>query len=143
MRHRVGLHETDAAGVMFAGHIATLAHAAYERALLAAGCDLAAVIRAGTLALPLRRSEADFLAPIRHGDTLALHVALGERRAHGYRVAIELRRDQDATPAARVVQTHVCIDADGRKHPLPETVAAALDRLADPRRPPTGRSVPY
>lgn len=125
--HRVGLHETDAAGVMFVGHIVTLAHCAYERALAAAGCDLAALIRDGQVALPLLRCEADFRAPIRHGQELGLRVRLIERQDQAYRVRITLTaQDRDL---AVIEQGHVCIDHQRRRCALPPAVAEALDRL--------------
>ncbi|MDA3960300.1 MAG: acyl-CoA thioesterase [Planctomycetota bacterium] len=127
MHHRVGLHETDAAGVMFAGHIVTLAHSMYEQALATAGCDIAALIRNGEVGLPLIRCEADFRAPIRHGDQLSVAVTLAEQREHGYQVVVTLHCNN--TAAAAIKQTHVCIDSAGSKTALPPAVRAALDAL--------------
>jgi 1,4-dihydroxy-2-naphthoyl-CoA hydrolase len=125
--HRVGLHETDAAGVMFAGHIVTLAHSAYETALATAGCDLAELIRSAAIALPLVRCEADFRAPLHHGQELTLRVRLLAREERGYRVRISLAaQDRDL---AVVEQLHACIDRERRRCALPPAVAAALDRL--------------
>lgn len=133
MPYLIRLDDIDAAGVVFAPRICAIAHALWEEDLAAAGLALAAVLADGAYALPLVRLEADFRAPLRHGERIAATYAAscGE---DGFRVAISLR-GEDGRERALVVQTHACIALPARRRTaLPATVAAALSRLpAAPR----------
>jgi 1,4-dihydroxy-2-naphthoyl-CoA hydrolase len=127
-RHRVGIEEIDAAGVMFGPRIVALAHRAYEARALGHGIDLAALVRAGVHALPLVRVEADFLSPIRHGDELEIAVRCAAIGRSSYRIHCAVRCG--GTVAANVVQVHACIDVKRhRVEALPVDVIAALRRM--------------
>ena len=152
--HRVTIDEIDAAGVMFAGTICTLAHrayeqvlhhvgldlmqdllvgtvgqGAYEQVLHHVGLDLAEMVRAGGIALPLRALHADFRRPIHHGHELNISVAVAERRDHGYRVQITIAEATGGDVLAVIEQVHACLGPAGTKCALPATVLGALDRL--------------
>ena len=127
--HRVTIDEIDAAGVMFAGTICTLAHRAYEQVLHHVGLDLAEMVRAGGIALPLRALHADFRRPIHHGHELNISVAVAERRDHGYRVQITIAEATGGDVLAVIEQVHACLGPAGTKCALPATVLGALDRL--------------
>lgn len=134
VHHRVGLHEVDAAGVMFAASICTLAHTAYETALLEVGLDLAELVRAGPVHLPMRRLAADFRGPIRHGDRLVCSVAVDDLGDDAYTCSVALIAEPDRRRMqgmrALITQQHVCIDPDDHcTRPLPDAIRAALSRL--------------
>jgi acyl-CoA thioesterase FadM len=134
MAYLIRLDDVDAAGVVFAPRICAIAHALWEEELALAGLPLARLLAEGRHALPLVRLEADFLAPLRHGERiLAGHVATPEGDC-GFRVAISLV-GEDGRLRARVVQEHACIALpERRRTALPGEVAAALSRLpAAPR----------
>jgi acyl-CoA thioesterase FadM len=126
--YTVRLNDIDAAGVVFAARICAIAHECYEDDLGAAGLSLADVLADGNCLLPLVRIEADFRAPLRHGDRLIPRyaVACAEDR---YRVGIELCLP-DGRVAASVAQHHRCLSSDRRPLPLPPPVRTALERLA-------------
>lgn len=126
--YTIRLNDIDAAGVVFAARICAIAHECYEEDLAAAGLPLATLLAEGACLLPLVRLEADFRAPLRHGDrvTTAYTVELGPDR---YQIAIELRLANDR-PAARVNQFHRCLSATRQPLDLPPAVRTALERLA-------------
>lgn len=129
MRWRVRLDDIDAGGVVFAARLIALAHQAYEEAMDEAGLALAAVVRDGRWALPLVRVEADFRAPLRHGDDLTLVVGLAGSSERSYRIVVRVFT-APARLAAQVEQVHVALDlASGRAEALPEALRAALARL--------------
>ncbi|MBM4376894.1 MAG: acyl-CoA thioesterase, partial [Deltaproteobacteria bacterium] len=76
--HRVTARffEVDRAGILFFGRVFEMCHAAYEELLLAAEADIETLIATDGVGLPLVRSEADFVKPIRLHDRLDVSIAL-------------------------------------------------------------------
>jgi 1,4-dihydroxy-2-naphthoyl-CoA hydrolase len=125
--YTVRLNDIDAAGVVFAARICAIAHECYEDDLAAAGLPLARLLAEGSCLLPLVRLEADFRAPLRHGDRLTTRYAV-ECGTDRYHVTIELRLDDDRV-AGRVIQHHRCLSAARQACSLPPAVRDALTRL--------------
>jgi YbgC/YbaW family acyl-CoA thioester hydrolase len=126
--HRVQLQEVDAAGVVFFGTYFTIAHQAYERALLACGFDLAPLLAAGRHALPMVHAEADYQAPLRYGDTATVAVTCGRigERSFTLDYAVSAR----GVAVARLRHVHACLDvAAQRSTALPADLVAALKKL--------------
>jgi 1,4-dihydroxy-2-naphthoyl-CoA hydrolase len=124
-RFRVRLHDTDAAGIMFCGHLFRHAHDAYEGFMSNLGLPLDGLIRAGCR-LPLVHAEADYLMPMHHGEEIRVEVgvaALGGARftlAYGFRDGAGVVRAH-----ARTVHVHAAKNGDGAA-PLPDELRAAL-----------------
>lgn len=132
INRRILLDDCDAAGVVFGPRIAALAHHAYEEVLAEVGIDLAALIRAGEIALPYVHLECEFRAPMQHGDLIAIEVTCGRIGASSYTVHINFSRDQGRgqESCARVSQTHVAIACATRaKIDLPVCIREALAAL--------------
>ncbi len=122
---RIHLDDVDAAGVAFGPRLIMLAHRAAETILARHGLDIAVILRAGRIALPLVRIETDFRAPLRHGDSVVADLVC--RRIGTSSVTLATRLCAGSTVACEVVQIHACIDA--RTHqtiPLPDDLRAAL-----------------
>jgi len=128
-RFQVRLHDIDAAGVLFYGHLFRHAHDAYEGFMSRLGFPLAGLIRAGCR-LPLVHAEADYLVPMCHGEEISVEVsltALGRARFHlDYRFLDAAGR---LAARARTVHVHLAETGD-RAAPLPEELWAALAPLA-------------
>ncbi len=130
INRRILLDDCDAAGVVFGPRIVALAHHAYEESLAAVGVDLAALIRAGELALPYVHLDCEFRAPLRHGDELRLAVTCEKIGTTSFTMAIEFFRAAES--CAKVRQTHVAIACATRaKTELPATIRAALTIFTD------------
>lgn len=126
--YRVRLDDIDAAGVVFCARCVAIGHAAYEDALAAAGLPLPEVLRAGRIALPLVHVEADFKAPMRHGEDLTVTVTIAALSERSYSVLVGMAGAQGT--AATVRQVHAAVDrASGQAIPLPAEVRAALLKL--------------
>lgn len=125
---QVNLHDTDAAGVLFFAHLLRHAHDAYE-AMMAEGDEpIAELIRAGRVHLPIVHCEADYLAPIRHGDLVQVEVEparLGESSfTLHYRFAVA------DTPAASATTVHVAFDPDRKvRTQLPENIKLIFSNI--------------
>ena len=123
-RFRVALHDTDAAGVLFFGHLFRHAHDAYEAWMAGLGFPLDALLRDGALRLPIVHAEADYRRPLRHGDAVTVRLAVAELGDSAFTVAYDFL-DAGRGRAASARTVHVGIDADGRRG-LPDPLRAAL-----------------
>lgn len=72
--YRFLLDDIDAAGVVFGPRLIAIAHRAAEEALAEVGLDFAAVLKEGRIALPIVKIDAEFRAPIHHGDQVNLGI---------------------------------------------------------------------
>lgn len=124
-RFRVRLHDTDAAGIMFYGHLFRHAHDAYEGFMSSLGLPLDGLIRAGCR-LPLVHAEADYLMPLRHGDEIRVEVGVAVLGGAKFTLAYGFRDEAGALRArARTVHVHVAERGVGAA-PLPDELRAAL-----------------
>ncbi len=124
---RVALHDTDTAGVMFFGHLFRHLHDAYEHWMDGLGFPIDALIREREILLPLSHAEADFRAPLRHGDQVRIELALLELETTRFTLAYRCLTGS-ATLSASALTRHCCIDPE-RHQPtdLPAPLAQALE----------------
>ncbi len=123
-RFRVALHDTDAAGVLFFAHLFRHAHDAYEVWMAALGFPLDAMLRDGGLRLPIVDAEADYRRPLRHGDTVTVHLAVAETGDSAFTLDYRFL-DATGALAASARTVHVGIDrSDDRA--LPEALRQTL-----------------
>ena len=125
--HRtVRLSDTDAAGVVFFARTLAMCHEAYEESLAAAGLPLKDFLGASDVVVPIARSEADYLRPLRPGDKLRITVAPEPLTANSFALRFEIVKLGAAEKvAARVRTEHVCTSPAKRERaPLPPALAA-------------------
>jgi len=122
----VRLHDTDAAGVLFFAHLLRHAHDAYESLMAAAGLPLQDLIRDG-IALPIVHADADYLAPIRHGDRIRVEVSVSDIRRRSFSLAYRFL-DCRGGLRAQAGTVHVLTGSE-REPVLPEALSLALSRL--------------
>ncbi|HSQ06210.1 MAG TPA: acyl-CoA thioesterase [Chromatiaceae bacterium] len=129
---RVRLHDIDAAGVMFFGHLFRHAHDAYESFMAGLGWPLTDLIQTGVL-LPLVHAEADYRQPLRHGEEIRVEVACEHLGRSSFTIGYGFYDAQGGLRAtARTVHVHLGPDSAG-KAPLPEAIRSALSLRYDPR----------
>src|SRR5690349_8414066 len=68
----IRLADTDAAGVVYFVRTLSLCHEAYEEALANAGIALADLLGGSGIMVPIARSEAEYLRPLRAGDKVRI-----------------------------------------------------------------------
>jgi 1,4-dihydroxy-2-naphthoyl-CoA hydrolase len=129
-RFTVPLHDVDAAGIMFFGHLFRHAHDAYEAFMNALGFPLDRMIREGKWLLPLVHAEADYRLPLRHGDSARIRLCVS--RVGGTSFSLSYRfADESGRTLAEAGTVHVLLSrvtASGRA--LPEDLKRALSRWA-------------
>lgn len=133
--HRVHLHETDSAGVLFFGQLFTLAHNAYEEWLLNAGLSLRTLLDEGTFAIPLIHASADYHHPIQLHDLLTVTIELIEQGQSSFTLKSAIwTTEGEQSLMGEVTTIHVTTSTEsGEAIPLPQTVTEALQRAQQER----------
>lgn len=130
---RIRLHDTDAAGVLFYGHLFRHAHDAYESFMDQIGFPLHELIGAGaapSLPLPISRAEARYLRPLRQGDAVRVELRVAEVRTRSFALDYRFLDDQDR-PCAEARTVHCLVGGDGAS--LPHALRRALTERVDHR----------
>jgi 1,4-dihydroxy-2-naphthoyl-CoA hydrolase len=127
---RVRLHDTDAAGVLFFGHLFRHLHDAYESFMGSIGFPLAELIApsttAASVALPIVHAEADYSSPLHHGDTVSVGLTVAEVRTRSFALDYVLADSRGCT-CARGRTVHVMAHpGDPASVRLPEGLRYAL-----------------
>jgi 1,4-dihydroxy-2-naphthoyl-CoA hydrolase len=100
--------DTDAAGVVFFANYLSICHEAYEEALGAAGLDVATFFSAHGIVVPIAKSTAEYLRPLRVGDKVRVTVKPELLSENSFALNYELTRlNPIAKLAARVRTEHV------------------------------------
>jgi acyl-CoA thioesterase FadM len=129
-QRRILLNDIDAAGVAFSARIIAIAHESFELAMAASGAALESLI-AARVGLPLVHVEADFHAPMRHGDLIDIDVHCARIGGGSVTIAISLRRG--TKPTATVRQIHACVDMDALvSRPLTDALRAVFAAWGPP-----------
>jgi 1,4-dihydroxy-2-naphthoyl-CoA hydrolase len=120
--------DTDAAGVVFFANFLSLCHEAYEESLAAAGIDLTTFFSDHGVVVPIAKSEASYLRPLRAGDKVLVALAPEPLSENSYALNCEVVKLGAAKKTvARVRTEHVCISSKTRERlPLPPALAAWL-----------------
>lgn len=117
--------DCDPAGVIFYPRAFELAHAAVEEFLRAAiGGD--AWFSSAVYAFPIRHAEADFLAPMKPGETFRVRVSVQQTGTTSMTFVAEFT-DSAGLAAARVRTVQVAVDrASGKATAIPAEVLSKL-----------------
>jgi acyl-CoA thioesterase FadM len=118
----VRFQDVDGAGVLFFGRIYDYLHVAYEEFWVSGGVDRAYFFTGAPWIVPIAHSEADYKAPIRHGETITVTIEVVKVG----RASFELRYDVtgprgpgDRRVAAKTVHAFATREAEGRLKPSP------------------------
>jgi YbgC/YbaW family acyl-CoA thioester hydrolase len=125
MSRRVAFQEVDAAGTIYYARVYEYFGDAYIDLLEKGGVSLAAAMQSKVWFAPLVHSEADYLSPMRFGDSVTVHVVKVDCRASaatvGYRIV-----SPEGLPLAVGCTVHVFVDSSFRRCPVPPDVRRAL-----------------
>ena len=129
---RIRLHDTDAAGVMFYGHLFRHAHDAYESFIEHLGFPLQELI--GTrntgpkVRLPITRAEARYERPLRLGDQVQVDLRVAEVRRRSFAIAYRFIDEQGYTCAtAQTLHCLVSEDDAGLPAKMRDALTACIE----------------
>lgn len=121
----VPLHDCDPAGVMFYGHLFRHAHDAYEAFMADRGMPLQEIFAAGKYKYPLVHAEADYRAPMPHGERIEARLSVERVGTTAFTLQVVFYA-ADGSEAATATTVHACIDAAWKKAALPDGLRALL-----------------
>ena len=118
----------DRAGIAYFARAFEYAHEAFEELLGAAG--LASVFDAEEWGMPLVHAEADYRAPMRLGDRIAVRATVAALSPRTITVAFELVGEADGRLRASVRHVHAFVELEGlRPRGAPEALLTGLRGL--------------
>lgn len=126
-QHKIKLHESDAAGIIFFSNQFKIVHDAYESLLDHLGLGFPVLLKEKSYFLPIVHAESDFKKPILVGDLLEIHVTVEHVGETSFTFAYTiLNTQQDCVGTAKTV--HVTIDKKTRqKIPLPKEMREKIE----------------
>jgi len=128
--YTIGLHDTDAAGILFSGSIFRICNVAYEAMLEKIGYGLALLFERRTMSLPVVHLEADFKHPMTPGQRIEIVLRVLRIGRTSYRVGYELTSPEGEC-LATAASVHVCVDVKNRRPmDIPVPFRRALETYA-------------
>lgn len=117
--------DTDAAGVVFFANYLALCHEAYEESLAANAIDLAAFFQNTGVVVPIAKSSAEYLRPLRPGEKLRITVSPEPISENSFAISYEIFKLKPVEKlAARIRTEHVATSPAKRERvPLPADLA--------------------
>lgn len=128
--YTIGLHDTDAAGLIFSANLIRICHIAYEALLEDIGYGMAVLFERRTMSLPVVHIEADFVRALTVGKKVEIAACVAKVGKSSYRMEYELR-DSAGETYATAATVQVCVDL--RIHEpmdLPAAFRSALEKYA-------------
>jgi YbgC/YbaW family acyl-CoA thioester hydrolase len=122
----VRFQDVDAAGIIFYPRVLEYMSDVYIAMLLRSGWDLPKELGQNAVGTPLVHAEADYLSPLRFGDTVNVEIVALRLGTSSFTVGYRVRTA--AGVVAAVGQTvHVCLDrATFKPQPIPDGLRAML-----------------
>lgn len=105
----IHLHQIDAAGVMFYGHLFSLIHDSYEAFLNSKDLSLQQIINQKDYVLPIVHAEADYKKGITLGEIININLQISQLTEHSFTIAYALTNNSKAE-VATAKTVHVAID---------------------------------
>lgn len=117
--------DTDAAGVVFFANYLAICHEAYEESLAGSGIDLAVFFQSTGVVVPIAKSTAEYLRPLRPGEKLRITVSPEPISENSFAVNYEIFKLKPVEKlAARLRTEHVATSPAKRERvPLPAELA--------------------
>jgi 1,4-dihydroxy-2-naphthoyl-CoA hydrolase len=125
---KIGLHHTDAAGILFYSQVFTLAYEAFDAWLEHLGVGVAWIIHDSDFLFPYVHAEADYLSGMTVGQTATIDLSIEKIGASSLTVVYLFRVEERQTALVKTV--HVAISKETQsKTDLPQSLTEALSRF--------------
>lgn len=126
----VRFQDVDAAGIIFYPRVLEYMSDVYIAMLMSSGWDLPKELGQSSVGTPLVHAEADYLSPLRFGDSVSVEIVGVKMGTTSFTVGYRVRSDGGVVAA--VGQTvHVCLDRSTFKpHEIPPALRSILSGKA-------------
>lgn len=126
LKFTVNFDEADGEGIVFFGNYFRLAHRALEAYLAQIGFPWEEWFKNKDFGVPLRHVEADYLRPLRPGDTFIAVIRISEIGESSVTFDYEFQ-DPAGKPLAKIKTAHVFASRkDFKKMTIPESIRHRL-----------------
>lgn len=133
---QIKFYQADPAGIMFFGHIYSLAHDAHEQYIQACGYAWKDWFLGKEYLIPIRHSEADYLRPFRAGEIYDVEVGVYGFSKTTYKTKYVFKKNDQIHGIVRLI--HTCIDPKNfKKTDIPTAVLEKLTQFTLPESDPT------
>jgi 1,4-dihydroxy-2-naphthoyl-CoA hydrolase len=125
--HKIKLHETDAAGLLFFANQFHIIHDAYEALLEESGFGFAVMLKEKDYFLPIVHAESDYKKPLFVGDVIEIQIKVKNIGKTSFTFSYTLLNSKlEVIGIAETV--HVTIDkSEHKKIPLPQDFQEKLE----------------
>lgn len=118
--------EADPAGIMFFGNIFGISHDAFEEFIVAAGYTWSEWFKTQDYIIPIRHTEANYLAPFFPGQTYDLAVTVSKIGQTSFTMKYEFSKN--SVSHAVVTMVHTVVDTKTKqKLALPQIMRTRLE----------------
>lgn len=117
--------EADPAQIMYFGNLINFAHDTFEQFIVAAGYKYKEWFSKNDYMIPIRHCEADFLAPLRPGETYQVEATVAQIRDTSFQMKYVFKSGDKVHGIVKMVHS-VLASATLQKTPLPQIMR---DRL--------------
>jgi 1,4-dihydroxy-2-naphthoyl-CoA hydrolase len=118
--NRVRMHDTDMAGILYFPRQFRFAHDALEDFVESLGFTFDQIFHREKFVFVIVHAEADYLAPLRVGDKLEVHLAIESIGESSFTVSYLIYK-LDKTLVGKAKTVHVTLESTSRKKiPIPE-----------------------
>lgn len=126
---KIKLYHTDAANLIFYSNLFNLAHECYEEFMENSGFSILKIIDEGKIMIPVVHAEADFIKPIRLGDSIEIQLTLFSTGKSSYKLDYNFYNEyKEKVAFARIA--HVVVSVKDRKPmKIPEELFKNLETL--------------
>lgn len=123
----ITLFDTDASGLLFYGSLFRLTQACFEEYLEKRGLSINRWITGDLPALPVRKVDAEYLAPLRVGTRIEVAITDIAIGSSSLTVTFSVTNSESKVVCAKALITHVAIDrTDGKAIALPAEVTQRI-----------------
>jgi 1,4-dihydroxy-2-naphthoyl-CoA hydrolase len=125
----IRMADTDASGVIYFANMQKIAVETFEDFLLSAGIELASLMLAGPLLVPIVHVEADYLAPVYIGEQLRVEMKLSKIGVTSFTLKYNIFSSEHDLVVATLTMTHVVTARESKKSvPIPQELLSILER---------------
>ncbi|XGC81349.1 acyl-CoA thioesterase [Bdellovibrio bacteriovorus] len=130
----ITFRDSDPAGIMFFGNIFAFSHDAFEEFIVAAGYTYKEWFGQRDYLIPIRHTEADFLAPFFPGESYDVAATVASIGETSFKMKYVFSKK--AKPHAIVSMVHAVVDGKTmQKTALPPTMKTRLEKYLEQANP--------
>lgn len=130
--NKVRMHDTDMAGILYFAKQFRYVHDALEDLVEKEGFTFDFLFNNSDFVFVIVHAEADYLAPVKVGDLLEIHVEVEDLGNSSFTMSYKIFKAND-TMMGKAKTVHVCLESKTRtKIPIPETLRQILEKYKKP-----------